>query len=84
MATPRYNKLQEKVIQWANRDKEIFGVTANNPDGWKDYIGDFLNYAADESYRLLRIPPLEYERVYTIEQADIIGTPNISVLGTNN
>ena len=84
MATPNYNALQAKVIQWANRDKEVFGVDANNPEGWRNYIGDFLSYAADEAYRLLRIPPLEYERVYTVEQGDIVGTPNISVLGTNN
>lgn len=84
MATPRFDLLQQKVLQWANRDKEIFGVTANNPEGWKQYTSDFLSYAADEAYRLLRIPPLEYERVFTVAQENIVGTPNISVLGTNN
>ena len=77
-------KLRDKVLQWANRDKEVFGVSSANPEGWKDYIGDFLSYAADEAYRLLRVPPMEYERVYTIDATDIIGSPNISVLGTNN
>ena len=84
MATPKYNKLQAKVLQWANRDKEVFGVDASNPNGWKSYIGDFLSYAADEAYRLLRIPPMEYERIYTVDAEDIIGSPNLSVLGTNN
>ena len=84
MATPKYDALQEKVIQWSNRDREIFGVTAANPTAWKEYVGDFLSYAADEAYRLLRIPPLEFDRTYTIETTDIVGSANISVLGTNN
>lgn len=83
MATPAYDQLQNKVLQYCNRDKEIFG-NPNRPGDWRNYIGDFLRYGADECYRLLRIPPLEFERNYTVEQADIVGSPNISVIGTNN
>ena len=84
MATPNYDALVTKVLQWSNRDTSIFGVTASNPNAWKNYIADFLSYAADESYRRLRIPPMEFENVYSVEQADIIGSPNLNVLGTNN
>ena len=84
MSTPNYDKLVNKVLQWSNRDPEVFGVTNSNPTAWKDYIGDFLNYSADEAYRRLRIPPMEWETTYTIESTDLIGSPNMNVLGTNN
>ena len=81
MATPLYDALRAKVINWSNRDPEVLAPTTAEQNS---LVGDFLSYAADELYRKLRIPPFEIDTTYTIEQADIVGTPNISVLNTNN
>ena len=81
MATPLYDKLADKVISWSNRDREVLG---NTTDAQNTLVKDFLSYAADELYRKLRIPPFEIDQTYTIEASDIIGSPNISVLNTNN
>ena len=55
MATA-YNTLIDKVRDWSNRDTEVL----NN-----SIINDCLEYAADDAYRILRIPPLESIRSYT-------------------
>lgn len=81
MATPLYDALRAKVINWSNRDPEVLAPTTAEQN---TLVGDFLSYAADECYRKLRIPPFELDTTYTIETADIIGSPNISVLNTNN
>ena len=81
MSTPKYEALRAKTLSWSNRDPEVLGSTTTIQNRQLD---DFLSYSADEAYRKLRIPPLEFDRSYTIEEADIVGSPNISVLGTNN
>lgn len=53
MAT--YNELVTMVRDWANRDSAVL------PDS---VIQSSLRYAADEAYRALEIPPLEYTRYY--------------------
>ena len=60
MATPRYDALMGKVLSWSNRDLEILG----NP-----LVNDCLEYAADDAYRILRVPPLESIRTYTISSS---------------
>ena len=56
MATPRYDALITKVRNWSNRDAEIL----NNAQ-----VNDCLEYAADDCYRILRVPTLESIRTYT-------------------
>ena len=51
MATPRFDALVAKVRDWSNKP-EVNTI----PDS---VIQSCLSYAADEAYRLLRIPPLE-------------------------
>ena len=55
MATT-YTNLILKVRDWSNRDIEVLGDSV---------INDCLEYAADDAYRILRIPPLESIRTYT-------------------
>lgn len=55
MATPVYTNLIGKVRDWSNRDSEVLQDSI---------INDCLEYAADDAYRILRIPPLESIRSY--------------------
>ena len=55
MATA-YTNLINKVRDWSNRDTEVLNDSV---------INDCLEYAADDAYRILRIPPLESIRTYT-------------------
>ena len=55
MATT-YNELITKVRNWSNRDSEVLN---------DEIINDCLEYAADDAYRILRIPPLEAIQSYT-------------------
>ena len=55
MATT-YTGLIDKVRDWSNRDTEVL----NN-----SIINDCLEYASDDAYRILRIPPLEAIQSYT-------------------
>ena len=57
MATPRYDAVIAKVRDWSNRDSEILSDSQ---------VNDCLEYAADDCYRLLRIPPLEIVRSFTM------------------
>jgi hypothetical protein len=65
MSTPRYDALVAKVRDWSNKP-----AAQTIPDS---VIQDCLGYSADECYRKLRIPPLEYTIKYTIEAADNAG-----------
>ena len=65
MATPRFDALVAKVRDWSNKP-EVNTI----PDS---VIQSCLSYAADESYRLLRIPPLEETVIYTITSQDNVG-----------
>jgi hypothetical protein len=65
MATPRFDALVSKVRDWSNKP-EINTI----PDS---VIQSCLSYAADESYRVLRIPPLEETITYTVVEADNVG-----------
>ena len=67
MAT--YNELLQDFLDWSNRDIEVFGggeLTENR------LIQRFFQYAADEAYRQLKIPAIEWLHTY-----DAIDTDNI-------
>ena len=63
MATPKYDRLIRRILDWSNRDIDVFGVTDPGMGLFTDMnserLGDFIRYAADKSYRKLRIPPME-------------------------
>lgn len=65
MATPRFDALVAKVRDWSNKP-EVNTI----PDS---VIQSCLTYAADEAYRLLRIPPLEETIIYTVTAQDNVG-----------
>ena len=60
-STPLYNLLVNKVYDWSNRDISALPT---------QIVRDTLRYAADKSYRTLRIPPLEQVFNYTTLTAD--------------
>lgn len=67
----KYNDLISKVRDWSNKQ------SANTiPD---QVIGDALSYAADEAYRTLRIPPLEYSIKYTVAAEDNAGEQSLGL-----
>jgi hypothetical protein len=71
MATPRYDAIVAKVRDWSNKPE------ANTiPDS---VIQDCLGYSADECYRKLRIPPLEYTIRYVITAADNEGENSLGL-----
>ena len=45
------------IREWANRDQNVLRQAI---------VNDALDWAADKAYRLLRIPPLEVTRTYTV------------------
>jgi len=51
-----YNEFISLVRNWSNRDEEVVS---------NSIVADCLTYAADKSYRTLRIPPLEQTVVYS-------------------
>ena len=55
-----YNELISLVRDWSNRDSEAVSDAV---------IKDCLKYAADRSYRTLRVPPLE--NIVTYEKAEL-------------
>jgi len=59
MATPQYDALKVKVRDWANK-REVATVP-------EDIIEDCLQYGADDIYRDLRIPQLEYTIRYVVD-----------------
>ena len=63
MAT--YEQLRDKVISWSNRDREVFGRDETTQNA---QLKDFMQYAADKAYRILRVPALEKTYVYTIDE----------------
>jgi hypothetical protein len=65
MATPQYDAIVAKTRDWSNKP-EVNTI----PDS---VIQDCLRYSADECYRTLRIPPLEYTTKYTVTSDDNIG-----------
>jgi hypothetical protein len=62
MATPKYNSITSKVRDWSNKPE------ANTIP--ESVIDSCLAYAADDCYRLLRIPPLEATVQYLIGATD--------------
>ena len=71
MTTPKFNMLVSKVRDYSNKP-EVNTV----PDA---IIRDCLKYAADECYRVLRIPPLENTTTYTIEASDNEGENSLGL-----
>jgi len=71
MATPLYNALVAKVRDWSNKPE-----VATIPDS---VIQDCLSYSADECYRQLRIPPLEFIATYTIAEEDNSGENSLGL-----
>jgi hypothetical protein len=71
MATPLYDAIVAKTRDWANKPQ-----SETIPDS---VIQDCLRYAADQSYRELRIPPLEWTTRYTVESADNSGENSLGL-----
>lgn len=71
MATPRYDALVNKVRDWSNKPE-----AASIPD---TVIKDCLGYSADDCYRQLRIPPLEYTIKYQVGSADNAGENSLGL-----
>ena len=62
MATT-YTQMVDKVLAWSNRDIEVLPYAT---------IKDFINFAVDDAYRTLRVPPLEHVVQYsTITSLDV-------------
>ena len=71
MATPKYDAIVAKTRDWSNKPE-----TNTIPDS---VIQDCLSYSADECYRTLRIPPLEYTTRYVITAADNEGENSLGL-----
>jgi hypothetical protein len=71
MPTAKYDALVAKVRDWSNKPEQ-----ATVPDS---VIADCLDYSADEAYRNLRIPPLEFTVTYTITSFDNPTTDTLNV-----
>ena len=71
MATT-YTQMVDKVLAWSNRDVEVLPYAT---------IKDFLNYAADDCYRNLRIPPFENTWEYATVPAANAGENRLLVPG---
>jgi len=71
MATPLYDATLAKVRDWSNKP-DINTI----PDS---VIADCLRYSADESYRTLRIPPLEETVRYTVTTDDNLGEQSLGL-----
>jgi len=71
MATPLYDATLAKVRDWSNKP-DINTI----PDS---VIADCLRYSADESYRTLRIPPLEETVRYTVTADDNLGEQSLGL-----
>ena len=65
----RYDELVVKLLNWSNRDRDVFGNTTAIQD---QQLYDFLKYAADKAYRTLRVPPLEKVYRITITEAQVL------------
>ena len=68
MATT-YSQMVDKVLAWSNRDIEVLPYAT---------IKDFINYAVDDAYRMLRVPPQEHVVTYTVNEANA-GTNEIII-----
>jgi len=71
MSTPLYDAIVAKTRDWANKP-EAETITDS-------VIQDCLRYSADQAYRELRIPPLEWTTRYTIESADNVGENSLGL-----
>ena len=67
-----YEALRAKVVDWSNRDVNIFGRTEEARNA---LLNDFLRYAADKCYRHLRVPSLEFSRIFTVAETDFVEDP---------
>jgi len=74
MATPLYDALVAKVRDWSNKS-EVATLPAS-------VIEDALKYAADDVYKVLRVPPLEITQRYTVASAtnDSDDDANVSII----
>lgn len=68
MAT--YTELANRVLDWSNRDSSVLPYNR---------IKSFLEFAADEAYRVLRIPSLEITRAYAAIDSDGVGKNTLDV-----
>ncbi len=70
-----YAQLPDLVRMWANRDPDVL------PD---PIVYDFIRYAADKTYRSLRVPALEISRIFEVTEADYETDPANSGVTTVN
>ena len=68
-----YTELVALVRTWSNRDEEVVS---------DDIIKDSLRYAADKSYRSLRVPPLENVATYEKTLLDAATTTSTQLQAT--
>ena len=61
--SPNYQGL---ILGWANRDDDALPVGIRR---------DVLRWAADQCYSLLKVPPLELTRTFTITESDFAEDP---------
>lgn len=57
------------VRDWSNRDASVVSDTL---------IQQFLRFSADKCYRKLRVPSLEFTRLFTVEATDITASENLA------
>lgn len=72
MATPKYDAIKSKVRDWSNKRE-----AATTPES---VIEDCLQYGADDIYRELRIPQMEFTTVFTITESNNLIEDKYTVL----
>ena len=88
----RYRELVAEVIDWSNRQPDVFNATIPTrvngeipSTGFEaGTVGRFLRYAADKCYRHLRVPSLAISRDFVVEETDIQVDPANLGLATIN
>ena len=79
-----YNEMIALIISWSNKDPEVFSIEGS-PSAYTRMnagrIPDFLQYAADKAYRTLRVPSLEFSRIFDVVDSDVQEDP-VNTSGT--
>ena len=72
-----YDEIVKLVIRWSNKDPEAYSINDETTYTRETagVIADFLQYAADKAYRTLRVPSLEFSRIFEVEESDLQPDP---------
>ena len=79
-----YNEMIALVISWSNKDPDVFSIEGSPTEYTRTNAGrvpDFLQYAADKAYRTLRVPSLEFSRIFDVADSDLQVDP-VNTSGT--